>query len=124
MRKFLLVIFTSLTLGILLKAQPPQDKQLGPAAIKERQKSKLKEDLKLSDAQAESVAVIQMEYMPKLRGMRGLEKEERMAKMKEINDAYKAKLKTALNDDKLVEKVIEYQEKQRRERMEKMRNGE
>ena len=124
MKKLFFAIFTLLIASTMLYAQPPEGKQFDPATIKERQKSKLKEDLKLTNAQAESVATIQMEYMPKLRGLRALEKEERQAKMKEINDAYKAKLKTALNDDKLVEQVMEYQEKQRKERMEKMRGGE
>ena len=56
--------------------------------------------------------------------MRGLEQEARAAKIKEINDAFKARLKSALGDDKLVDKVIEYQETQRKERMKKMRSGE
>jgi hypothetical protein len=62
--------------------------------------------------------------MPKLRGLRGVQGEERITKMKEINDAYKARLKSALNDDKLVEKVVEYQEAQRKQRAERMRGGE
>lgn len=99
-------------------------RQMDPGAMKERnekQKAKLKEELKLTDAQADSVVAIQMEVMPKMRGLRDLEPEERMAKMKEINESYKARLKEALKDDKLVTKVIEFQEKQRKEMMEKMR---
>lgn len=99
-------------------------RQLDPSAMRERtekQKAKLKEELKLTDAQADSVVAIQMEFLPKMRGLREFEPEERMAKMKEINDNYKARLKEALKDDKLVTKVIEFQEKQRKEMMEKMR---
>ena len=105
------------------KAQPQEGNQFDPAAMKERQKSKLKEDLKLSETQAEDVATIQLEFMPKLRGLRGLQSEERVIKMKEIVDAFKTKLKVVLKDDKLVDKVIDYQEAQRKERMEKMRGN-
>lgn len=116
------VVFIGATTS--LNAQPPAGRQLGQVEMYKAQKEKLKEDLKLTDVQADSVATIQMEYMPKLRGMRGLEQEARAAKIKEINDAFKARLKSALGDDKLVDKVIEYQETQRKERMERMRSGE
>lgn len=99
-------------------------RQMDPGAMKERnekQKAKLKEELKLTDAQADSVVAIQMEVMPKMRGLRDLEPEERMAKMKEINENFKARLKAALKDDKLATKVIEFQEKQRKEMMDRMR---
>ena len=99
-------------------------RQMDPGAMKERnekQKAKLKEELKLTDAQADSFVAIQMEVMPKMRGLRDLEPEERMAKMKEINENFKARLKAALKDDKLATKVIEFQEKQRKEMMDRMR---
>lgn len=99
-------------------------RQMDPGAMKERsekQKAKLKEELKLTDAQADSVVAIQTEVMPKMRGLRDLEPEERMAKMKEINENFKARLKAALKDDKLATKVIEFQEKQRKEMMDRMR---
>lgn len=125
MKKLLLSAITLFVLNAInIKAQPSDGRQFDPAAMKERQKLKIKEDLKTSDAQADSIATIQIEFMPKLRGMRGLQQEERATKMKKINDAFKARLKTALADDKLVEKVIEYQETQRKERMERMRNRE
>ena len=95
--------------------------QPDPAEMKARQKAKLMADIKLTDAQADSVVNISMEFMPKLRGMRGLQPEERMAKLKEINDGMKARLTAALKDEKLVNTVLEYQEKQRKERMEQMR---
>ena len=123
MKKILFVLSVVFACNIST-AQPPEGRQFDPAAMKERQKTKLKTDLKLTDLQADSVATIQMEYMPKLRGMRGLEQEERMAKMKDMNDTFKARLKAALGDDKLVEKVVAYQEQQQKERMERRRNGE
>jgi hypothetical protein len=122
MKKLLFALIIML-LGTSTNAQPQEGNQFDPAAIKERQKSKLKEDLKLSETQAEDVATIQLEFMPKMRGLRGLQTEERVIKLKEIGDAFKTKLKFALKDDKLVYKVIEYQEAQRKERMEKMRGN-
>jgi hypothetical protein len=122
--KKLLLLFVVLTYGSTQLATAQQGRQFDPAAMKERQKTKLKEDLKLTDAQADSVAAIQFEYMPKLRSLRELKEDERLTKMKEINDAYKTRLKTALNDDKLLDKVLLYQEEQRKQRMERMRGGE
>ena len=123
MKKLLLSLLI-LTLVTTVSINAQQGRQFDPAAMKEKQKAKLKEDLKLSDIQADSVTAIQFEYMPKLRGLRGIQGEERVAKMKEINDAYKARLKSALKDDKLVDEVIEYQETQRKQRIERMRGGE
>ncbi len=120
------LVFLMICIFNILTAQTTESKQLNPtiAAIKDKQKIKLKEDLKLNDYQAEEVATIQMEFMPKLRGLRGLQKEDRLLKIKEINDAYKAKLTAVLKDDKLVEKVIEHQEAERKSRMERVKNGE
>ena len=120
------LVFLMICIFNILTAQTTESKQLNPtiAAIKDKQKIKLKEDLKLNDYQAEEVATIQMEFMPKLRGLRGLQKEDRLLKIKEINDAYKAKLTAVLKDNKLVEKVIEYQDTQRKARMERVKNGE
>ena len=124
--KRIIYVLTIVLLSVATKliAQPPEGRQFDPAAMKEKQKTKLIEELKLTNAQADSVATIQLEFMPKLRGMRGLQAEERLIKMKEVNDAYKTRLTSALKDEKLVTKVIEFQEKQRQERMERMRAGE
>lgn len=57
--------------------------------------------------------------------MRGLQPEERMAKMKELNDAFKARLTTALsNNTELVKKVMDYREEKMKERMERRRGDE
>lgn len=117
----LVLLFSFVVSGI---SQPP-GRDFNPAAMKERQKAQLIQDLKLTDAQADSVATIQMELMPKLRGMRGLQPEERMAKMKELNDAFKARLTTALsNNTELVKKVMDYREEKMKERMERRRGDE
>lgn len=58
----LVLLFSFVVSGI---SQPP-GRDFNPAAMKERQKAQLIQDLKLTDAQADSVATIQMELMPKL----------------------------------------------------------
>ncbi len=126
MKKILLIatIVIAATTTKLMAQEGRQ--QFNPEAMKERNekmKAKMKEDLKLTDAQADSVIAVQTEFMPKMMGLRGLSQEERMAKIKEIQDDIKARLKAALKDEKLAEKVIEYQARQRREAMEKMREA-
>lgn len=120
-----LFLLTSIAIScVITNVSAQEGRGFDPAKMKENQKNKLKEDLKLTDAQADSVATIQIEYMPKLRGLRGVQGEERMAKMKEINDAYKTRLNAALGDASITEKVLAYQEEQRKQRMERMRSGE
>jgi len=102
-------------------AQPPAGGgNFDPAAMKERQLKMLKEsDLKLTDAQADSVVTIQMEFRQQMRGMRDLSQEERQAKMKEHEAALEKRLTSALKDEALAKKVIAYQ----KEQMQKMRQG-
>jgi hypothetical protein len=122
--KKLLIIAAIATFSASTTINAQEGRQFDPAAMKERQKTKLKEDLKLTDAQADSVVTIQFESMGKLRGLRGMDQETRLTKIKEVNDANKARLQSALGDDKLVEKVLAYQEEQRKQRAERMRSGE
>ena len=124
MKKIIYVVtIVLLTITAKLVAQP-EGRQFDGLAMKEKQKAKLVEALNLTVAQADSVVTIQADFLPKYRGLRGLQPEERMAKMKELNDAMKAKYIAVLKDEKLVAKVLEFQEKQRQERMERVRAGE
>lgn len=100
-----------------LMAQPPGGGNFDPAKMKERQLQRLKEsDLKLTDAQADSVVSINMESMQQMRGFRDLSEEQRSAKMKEMNDYRLKRWTAALQDEALAKKVAEYYEKQRAER--------
>lgn len=124
MKKIFALVLLFFVLANYTIAQPP-GRGFDPSAMKDRQKTQLIQDLKLTDAQADSVATIQMEFMPKLRGLRGLQAEERMAKMKEMNDAFKARLTKALNNNtELVKKVMAYREEKLKERMERRRGDE
>jgi hypothetical protein len=112
----LLTIFVGLSGGALMAQQggPGMD----PAQMKERELKQLKEsDLKLTDAQADSVASINMESRQAMRGMRDLSQDERMAKMKEMNDTRLKRWAQALKSEELAKKVADYYEKQRAARM-------
>lgn len=101
-------------------AQPPAGGggNFDPARMRERQLQQLKEsDLKLTDAQADSVISINMETMQQMRGMRDLSQEERTAKMKEMSDYRLKRWTSALKDEALAKRVAEYYEKQRAARM-------
>ena len=85
-----------------------------PAKMKERQLEMLKSsDLKLTDAQADSVVAINMETREQMRGMRDLSEDQRTAKMKEVNDYRLKRWTAALKDEALAKKVADYYEKQR-----------
>ena len=78
------------------------------AAMRQRQEArmaKMKTDLNLSQAQADSVKAISMEFNAKRRDVfmdpanQGLSREDRMAKMQPLTDAMNARLQTALGPD-------------------------
>ncbi len=98
--------------GSILMAQGGGN--MDPAAMRERQLQQLKaSDLKLSDAQADSVVSINMESRQQMRGMRDLSDDQRAAKMKEMNDMRLKRWTSALKDEALAKKVVDYYEKQR-----------
>ena len=126
-RLFILLVIFAITSTISVHAQPGGGRmQMTPeqmAAQKEKQKAKLIEDLKLTDAQAEAVMGVQAEMRTQMRGLRDLAPEERMAKMQEINDLKMKKYIEVLKDEALAKKVSDYDAEQLRIRMEKMREN-
>jgi hypothetical protein len=85
-----------------------------PAKMKERQLEQLKaSDLKLTDAQADSVVAINLETREQMRGLRDLSDDQRAAKMKEVNDYRVKRWTSALKDEALAKKVADFFEKQR-----------
>lgn len=87
---------------------------MDPAAMRERQLQQLKaSDLKLTDAQADSVVSINMESRQQMRGLRELSDDQRAAKMKEMNDMRLKRWTSALKDEALAKRVAEFYEKQR-----------
>jgi len=112
-----LTIFLGLSGGALM-AQQGNGGNFDPARMKERELQRLKEsDLKLTDAQADSVASINMESRQQMRGLRDLSQEERATKMKEMNDTRLKRWSEALKDEALAKKVADYYEKQQANRI-------
>jgi hypothetical protein len=95
-------------------AQSSTSTSFNPTALKDREKSIIIQDLQLTENQAEKVVIIQMEFMPKFRGIRGLLPEERETKINELNNARLKKLNETLQDTNLTNKVIAYFDEQRR----------
>lgn len=113
-------VLLAVALAITTTSAMAQGGNFDPAVMKERQLKMLKEsDLKLTDAQADSVVAVNWEFMQQRRGLRDLAPEDRQVKMKEINDAIAKRLASALKDEALAKKVIAYQQEQQA----KMRQG-
>ena len=113
-RVFVLLVIILVTITTTAIAQGGN---FDPAAMKDRQLKMLKEsDLKLTDAQADSVIAINWEFQAQLRGMRDLSPEERQTKMKDINQAKMKRMVTAFKDEALANKVAEFYQKLRAQR--------
>jgi hypothetical protein len=110
----LLTIFLGLSGSVLLAQQGGGGRNFDPAQMKERDMKMLKEsDLKLTDAQADSVASINIASRQGMRALRELSEDERRAKMKEMNDARQKRWAEALKSEELAKKVADLYEKQR-----------
>jgi len=119
MKKITVMLALVLGLGYTTSFAQPGGGNFDPAKMKERQLQRLKEsDLKLTDAQADSVVSINMETMQQMRGLRDLSEDQRSAKMKEVDEYRLKRWTTALQDDALAKKVAAYYEKQRANRPE------
>jgi len=92
--------------------------QRDPARAAEM-KQKMKTDLKLTDAQSDSISNIQQEFMPKRREIymdQTLSQDEKKAKMQPINDQANKRIQAVLGDD-LFKKYQDWIEKNRPQRM-------
>ncbi|BAV08613.1 hypothetical protein SAMN05421788_10174 [Filimonas lacunae] len=110
-------IIAGLVLAIALMTTVQSQAQDGDRAarFKQMQKQRLKDSLQLSDDKADKVVAIQEEFMPKQREIfmdQSLDKDAKQAKLKELNEEQKKKLKTVLTDDELA-KFEAYQERNR-----------
>jgi hypothetical protein len=91
------------------------------AAMRQRQEAmmqKMKDDLKLSPVQADSLKAISADFQPKMREIfmdQSLSQEDRRAKMGPLNDARNARIKAALGDD-MYKKYQDWMEQNRPQR--------
>jgi hypothetical protein len=92
--------------------------QRDPAKAAEM-KQKMKTDLKLTDAQSDSISNIQQEFMPKRREIymdQSLSQDDKKTKMQAINDQANKRIQAVLGDD-LFKKYQDWIEKNRPQRM-------
>lgn len=76
--------------------------QQDPAAKAAAMKQKLKDDLKLTDAQADSVVAIQGEFRPKMKDIymdQSLSQDDKKAKLAPINDQMNKRIEGVLGED-------------------------
>lgn len=115
MKKILFILFASLTFATISNAQ--QGGRRGGMNPQEMIQQ-LKDSLNLSDVQVDSVKVIFKEFLSKqmeLRQNQDMSREDRMAKMKELNDARNARLKSVFTDEQY--NKFKEMEERRREQM-------
>jgi hypothetical protein len=111
MKKILFLLFACLSIGVISNAQ-------GRGQNPEAMKQMLRDSLQLSDKQVDSVAAILQEFQPKQREIfsnQDMSREDKMAKMKELNEERNARLKGVLTVDQF--KKFQEMEERRRQRM-------
>jgi len=92
--------------------------QQDPAARQAAMKQKLKDDLKLTDVQADSVSAIQQEFRPQMREIfmdQSMSREDKQAKVQVIQAQADKRIQAVLGDD-LFKKYQEWREKNRPQR--------
>ena len=115
MKKFLACLAI---LGAFFFVSPVRAQQQDPAARQAAMKQKMKDDLKLTDAQADSVSNIQQEFRPKMREVfqdQSMSQDDKRAKFGEINDQMNKRIQAVLGDD-LFKKYQEWWQKNRPQR--------
>lgn len=89
-----------------------------PAARAAAMKQKLKDDLKLTDVQSDSVSAIQQEFMPKRKEIfmdQSLSREDKRTKLEAVNDQANKRIQATLGDD-LYKKYQDWMQKNRPQR--------
>ena len=92
--------------------------QQDPAARAAAMKQKLKDDLKLTDVQADSVVAIQTEFHPKMREIfmdQSMSQDDKKAKLAPINEQQNKRIQAVLGDD-LFKQYQEWWQKNRPQR--------
>lgn len=124
MKKLLFAVFIlAISAGTAL-AQPGNRNGKGGAQMREMMREKMKTELQLTDAQTDSVQAVQHEFQLKTRSIRQdskLSEDEKKTKLKELNLARKANLKSILSEEQMA-KLEEMMEKQRNLRQQRQGN--
>jgi periplasmic protein CpxP/Spy len=114
MKKLFLLLFAFLTIGAVSHAQQGGGRGMSPEAMIDA----MKDSLNLSNKQVDSIKVIFKEFLPKqmeIRQDQEMSRDDKMAKMKELNEARNARIKAVLTDEQF--KKYQEMEERRRQRM-------
>jgi hypothetical protein len=79
-------------------------------------KQTYKDSVGLTDAQAQQVLDVQMEFRPKMMELRNVAEADRPAKIKELNDQMEKRLAEVLKDEALAKKVAAFNARNRMNR--------
>ena len=122
--KTLLICLGFMSMVSLAEAQSGQGRR-DPAQMKEMMKQRLMEELKFPAPVTDSVVNIQMEYQVAAREVRqdqGNSAEEKTAATKKLGEIRDAKLKAILTKEQF-SSLEAYNEKMRKQREERQKNG-
>ena len=111
------VFFFALT-TVTAMAQDRERANRGGGQMQEMMKERLKTDLKLTDAQIDTVFGVQRDFQMKSRDVRmsnNLSEADKTVKMKQLDEERKTKLKTTLNEEQF-KKLEEFYENMRKMR--------
>ena len=114
MKKIIMAIALIVAVSSVSAVYAQQD----PAARAAEMKQKMKDDLKLTDIQADSVSAIQQEFRPKMREVymdQSMSQDDKKAKLQGINDQANKRIQAVLGDD-LFKKYQEWWQKNRPQR--------
>jgi hypothetical protein len=109
MKKVLTLLAITLSVTTASFAQPGGGERMAQA--RERMKVYLKDSVGLKDDQLQKYEALQKEYMPKQREIfqdQSLDREAKVAKLKDLNEEKNKKAKDFLTDDQ-IKKIKEYE---------------
>lgn len=118
MKKLVFLLFACISIGMVAKAQP------GRGQSPEAMVQMLKDSLQLKPAQADSLKTIFEEFGPKQREIfmnQDMSREDKMAKLQDLNKQRNARLKAVLTDEQL--KKYQEMEERRRQKMQQGGGG-
>jgi len=108
------VVVAVFSVSSLYAQQTPADREARMTAMKQ----KMKDDLKLTDVQADSVSSIQSEFMPKRREIfmdQSMSQDDKKTKIMALNEQADKRIHAVLGDD-LFKKYQDWWEKNRPQR--------
>ena len=114
-KRFITCLLLVMAVGSFTAVRAQQDPSARAAAMKQ----KMKDDLKLTDVQADSISAIHADMRPKMREIyqdQSLSDDDKKAKFKALNDQANTRIKAVLGDD-LFKKYQDWWQKNRPQRM-------